>query len=296
MIERSVPRGEKVFSFDRIPEVWTTREILAAYTGARNEALRDMLWTALNPWMFPGRSLAFRLELRRLPRLRAIPAAASNGTLRGVSEFTERSLLTVRIKRDLRREAAWALVASGVRYLLVSPSTFGANDFYDHSGAWGIELVGASEGTLLYFLNPAGAHPADSAVLPRDPVPPGRYDDPDPRITLNAAWTRDRQFPDASQHTISYSNIPGASASLAFHGQAITYVYTRASNRGIAEVFIDGARMERRDLYSPRTLWRSQSRYEGLGTGEHVIEVRVTGERNPLASDSFVDIDGLVVE
>jgi hypothetical protein len=297
MIERLVPPGEKVFSFERIPEAWTTREILAAYTGARNEALRDMLWAALNPWMFPERALAPRFEPRRLWRLRAIRAPASSGTMRSVSEFSERSFSTVRITGDLRRKAARALVARGIRYLLVSPGTFGANDFYDHSSAWGIELVGASEGTLLYFLNPAeGRPPADSAAVPRDPVPPGRYDDADPRIALNAAWTRDTQFPDADQHTVSYSNIPGASASLAFHGNAITYMYTRASNRGIAEVWIDGVREDRLDLYSLRTVWRSQSRYDGLGAGEHIIEIRVTGERDPRATDCFVDLDGLAVE
>jgi hypothetical protein len=209
----------------------------------------------------------------------------------------QRSFSTVRITGDLRREAVQALVARGIHYLLVSPGTFGANDFHDHSSAWGIELLGESGGTRLYSLKPAEAGLAtDPESEPRAVVPPGRYDDPDPRINLNAAWTRDTQFPDASQHTVSYSNIPGASASLAFRGNAITYVYTRASNRGIAEVFIDGARKDRLDLYSPRTVWRSQSRYEGLGAGEHVIEIRVTGERNPLASDCFADIDGLVVE
>jgi hypothetical protein len=388
MIEREVPRGEKVFSFEQIPEAWTTREILPAYTAAQNDDLRDMLWTALNPSMFPERALAFRFEPRQLRRLRAIQTSGSSGAMWSVSEFqmfargepvlpdgnwrlsgdpnpwdvrlafdgrpvtrwrswegatpgmfidvdfgklvvidearllttpdagrpqvdlrgmdasgewcelsAQRSFSTVRITGDLRREAVQALVARGIHYLLVSPGTFGANDFHDHPSAWGIVLVGESGGTRLYSLKPAEAGlAADPEAEPRAVVPPGRYDDPDPRINLNAAWTRDTQFPDASQHTVSYSNIPGASVSLAFEGNAITYVYTRASNRGIAEVFIDGARKDRLDLYSPRTVWRSQSRYEGLGAGEHVIEIRVTGERNPLARDCFADIDGLVVE
>jgi hypothetical protein len=268
MIEWEVPRGEKVFSFEQIPEAWTTREILPAYTSAQNDDLRDMLWNALNPSMLPEQALALRFKSQQL-----------------------------RITGDLRRGAVRALVVRGIRYLLVSPGAFGANDFYDHSSAWGIELVGESGGTRLYDLNPAEAgRAADPGAKPRAVVPPGQYDDPDPRITLNAAWTRDTQFPDADRHTVSYSNIPGASASLAFLGSTITYVYTRALNRGIAEVFIDGAPKDRLDLYSARTVWRSQSRYEGLGAGEHVIEIRVTGERSPRASDCFVDLDGLVVE
>ena len=160
-----------------------------------------------------------------------------------------------------------------------------------------MEVVGGSDGTLLYAVRPTDSSlPDATAAVPWATVPPGRYDDSDARITLNAAWTRDTQFPDADQHTVSYSNIPGASASLLFHGQAITYVYTRASNRGIAEVWIDGVRRDRPDLYSPRTIWRSQSRYQGLGDADHTIEIRVTGERNPRANNCFVDLDGLVVE
>ena len=297
MIERLVPRGEKVFSFEQIPAAWTTREILAASVGAQNQALRDAIWTALNPLTFPEHAAAFRFQTRRLPRLRAIPAAGSSGTLRTVSEFTQRSFSTARITSDFRRKAIESLVARGIHYLLIAPGAFGANEFYDHSGAWGMEVVGGSDGTLLYALRPTDSSLADAtdAVLWAT-VPPGRYDDGDARITLNAAWTRDTQFPDADQHTVSYSNIPGASASLLFHGRAITYVYTRASNRGIAEVWIDGVRRDRPDLYSPVTIWRSQSRYEGLGFGDHTIEIRVTGERNPRANNCFVDLDGLVVE
>ena len=209
-----------------------------------------------------------------------------------------RSQEVFRTPEDLRSAAVRTLVARGIHYLLVSPGALGASDFQRHPNAWGIELLGEAAGTLLYALKPgkAGAPAADAVEAPRAAVPPGRYDDPDDSIDLNAAWTRDVQFPDADRHTLTYSNIPGASASLRFRGAAVTYVYTRAFNRGIAEVLIDGRSRDRRDLYSARTAWRVRTRYEGLGAGEHVIEIRVTGARNPRASDCFVDLDELVVE
>jgi hypothetical protein len=40
----------------------------------------------------------------------------------------------------------------------------------------------------------------------------------------------------------------------------------------------------------------SRTRYECLGEGTHVIQIRVTGARNPRACDSFVDLDALIVE
>jgi hypothetical protein len=115
-------------------------------------------------------------------------------------------------------------------------------------------------------------------------------------MLLRAAWTRDSQFQDAYHHTLTYSNIPGASVSLASTGNAITYVYTRARNRGIAEVLVDGLLKDRVDLYAPDTAWASRTRYDSLGPGTHVIQIRVTGEKNPRASDCFVDLDALIVE
>ncbi len=136
----------------------------------------------------------------------------------------------------------------------------------------------------------------DTIACRRPVAAAGTYDDPDSRVCLQAAWTRDAQFQEAVQHTLTYSNIPGASATFAFHGKAITYVFTRASNRGIADVFVDGKLKDRVDLYSPETKWKSRTRYECAGGGAHVIQIRISGERNARACDSFVDLDALIVE
>ena len=389
IIEREVPPGEKVFSFEQIPAAWTTREILPAYTGAQNEVLSDTLSSALNLESVPLTEQVLRFEPRQLRRLRAIQTGQAKKEMWSVNEFhvfsqgvpllpapnwrlsanpnpwdaalafdnstvtrwrswdrarpgmyievdfgapllvdevrlvtapdaaqtqvdlrgmdargdwcplnVQRSASSLRAGDNLRLASVRALAARGIHYLLVTPGAFGANDFNDNSGAWGIQLLGESGGRRLYALKPAdAAHPAlDPVATPRTAVPPGTYDDPDSRICLHAAWTRDTQFPDADRHTLTYSNIPGASASLAFHGTAITYVHTRASNRGIAEVCIDGRLMDRADHYSPNTIWRSRTRYECLGAGAHVIQIRVTGERNAQACDSFVDVDALIVE
>jgi hypothetical protein len=389
MIEREVPPGEKVFSFEQIPAAWTTREILAAYTGAQNEVLSDTLSTALSLESVPVPAEVFRFEPRQVRRLRAVQTARPTSGMWSVNEFqifsrgiplphdgswrlsanpnpwdvqlafdnsavtrwrswdraqpgmfievdfgepvlidevrlvaapdtarTEVDLqsmnargewcpLTVRrstssysVQDNLRQASIRAVAARGIHYLLVTPGAFGANDFNDNPAAWGIELLAESGGRRLYVLKPAeaGDPPPDPVAGSRPSAPPGRYDDSDSRICLNAAWTRDTQFQDADRHTLTYSNLAGASASFAFHGNAITYVHTRASNRGIAEVFVDGRLKERADLYSPNTEWRSRTRYECLGDGAHVIQIRVSGARNPRACDSFVDLDALIVE
>jgi hypothetical protein len=388
MIEREVPPGEKVFSFEQIPEAWTTREIFAAYTGAQNEVLSDILSAALNPALLPSQAQVFCFEPRQWQRLRVVQTAQPNGQMWSVSEFqifargvplrpdgnwhlsadpnpwdvplafdnsavtrwrswdharpgmfievdfgkprfidevrlvttrdaaqtqmdlrgmdalgewrtltARRSMSSLGSRDNLRQASVRALVARGFRYLLVTPGAFGANDFNDYSSKWGMELLGASGGSRLYVLKPTEiGDPLDPVAIPRAAVPPGTYDDPDSRIVLYAPWMRDTQFPDADQHTLTYSNIPGASASLTFRGNEVTYVHTRAPNRGIAEVFVDGLLKDRADLYSPNTMWRRQTRYKNLGTGVHVIQIRVTGERNSHATDCFIDLDALIVE
>ena len=84
--------------------------------------------------------------------------------------------------------------------------------------------------------------------------------------------------------------------SFAFTGKSVTYVYTRGGNRGIAEIWIDNVLKGRLDLYASRTEWGSQTVYDKLGSGTHVIQIRVTGDRRPQASDCFIDLDSVIVD
>ncbi len=389
MIEREVPPGETVFSFDAVPEAWTTRQILIGYYSAENEALSDVFLTAMLPGFCPEHALDYRFPPRRLKRLRAIQRGSDAGPWR-VSEFRifsrntpvlpdaswrvhadpnpwdarfafDNSLVTrwqswqaaapgmflevdfpepkpidqvrlqavtaaprsrielqgmdadgrwhvlpaqpytssIPVTENLRTAAVQTLLHRGIRYLLVSPGVLGANEFHGNAAAWGIQQIAESGGTRLYRLHPGDSGsppPAPAASASQAVVPAGTYDDADPRIALHAPWAQDTQFPEPYRHTVTYSNIPGASISLAFTGDSMTYVYTRAHNRGIAEVWIDGRLKDRLDLYAPDTEWERRTTYGALGPGTHVFCIRVTGQRSPQASDSFVDLDALVVK
>jgi hypothetical protein len=73
-------------------------------------------------------------------------------------------------------------------------------------------------------------------------------------------------------------------------------VFTRAPNRGIAEIVIDGERKSTVDLYSPTVEWQSKAEYCCLAKGRHTIEVRVTGKRSKDATVANVDLDSFVVD
>ena len=66
----------------------------------------------------------------------------------------------------------------------------------------------------------------------------------------------------------------------------MTYVYTKAPNRGSAAVMIDGIARPNLALRSATVEWQKQTVYAGLGEGRHEIEIRVV--------DGYVDIDALL--
>jgi len=127
-------------------------------------------------------------------------------------------------------------------------------------------------------------------------VPAGSYDDLDPGIQYAGSWLHDRQFAEAAGHSITYSKRAGDTAQLAFSGASIEYVYTKAANRGIAELWIDRKLLARVDLYSEKTQWRQSTAIGGLEPGPHTLEVRVSGRKNAKSADYFVDLDQFVVK
>ena len=123
----------------------------------------------------------------------------------------------------------------------------------------------------------------------------GNYDDTDGAIVLRGEWEHGDRFEGAYGQTVAYTDTPGAEIVFAFQGSAVSYVFTKAPNRGIASVSIDGIPKGQYDLYSAGIHWQSRLTFDGLGPGRHVLEVRVTGERRRAAQGAFVDLDALEV-
>jgi len=127
-------------------------------------------------------------------------------------------------------------------------------------------------------------------------VASGRYDDGDRRVEYKGKWWSDHQFPQSSGQSITYSDKPGDTFRISFTGSAVTYVFTKALNRGIAEVKIDGGAAVRINQYSGPTQWQEKQRFAGLSPGAHTMEVRVSGDKDPASGGLFVDLDAFEVE
>jgi hypothetical protein len=126
-------------------------------------------------------------------------------------------------------------------------------------------------------------------------VQAGIYDDFDPAIAFQGPWIRDRVWPQTHAHTVTYSNVPGSEIQFAFQGDTLTYTYTKAPNRGRADVSIDGARKATLDLYSAIAQWQSSTVFRDLGVGRHLAVITVRPDKNPKSSDRWVDVDAFEV-
>jgi hypothetical protein len=125
---------------------------------------------------------------------------------------------------------------------------------------------------------------------------PGLYDDRSPLIEYAGDWYLDDGFREAAQDTLTYTDRPGRAFEFRFEGTRITWVFTRAFNRGKARVFLDGTEAAVLDLYTPVTAWQQRRTFEARGPGPHLLRVEVLAEKNPASTGTTVDIDLLIVD
>jgi polysaccharide lyase-like protein len=99
--------------------------------------------------------------------------------------------------------------------------------------------------------------------------------------------------------TIRASNEPGASATFAFTGTAVTWMGTRCNICGVATVSIDGgepatvdtAGPNATDAIAPEPVFSAS----GLAPGAHTMRITLTGTHLAGSADSYVAVDGFWV-
>jgi hypothetical protein len=126
--------------------------------------------------------------------------------------------------------------------------------------------------------------------------PPGKNNEEDTRLTYLGRWDPGRGFEDSFGKTVSFSNDKTAEIRFEFQGSAFVYGFSKAFNRGRAQIWIDGKLVGDLDQYSPDVRWQSEQRIAAQQPGRHFVSIRVTGEKNPNAKDAFVDLDFFIVE
>jgi hypothetical protein len=148
------------------------------------------------------------------------------------------------------------------------------------------ECVGQTDATL-------------GQLVKEEPPPtslPGWYDDLSTNLDFHGDWVRSRNFTGPYLHTTSYSDTPGSEVDFAFTGRSLTYLFTRAPNRGVAEVLIDGKLAATVDQWARGIAWQSRETLCCFAPGRHEVTIRVSGLKRAEAEGRFIDVDALVVE
>ncbi|HZI45222.1 MAG TPA: Calx-beta domain-containing protein, partial [Ilumatobacter sp.] len=115
-------------------------------------------------------------------------------------------------------------------------------------------------------------------------------------VVQSGAWTsvsNTNHYGGSVRHT----SVAGRKQSLTAVMTDVALVSTRASDRGMAKIFIDGIERATIDLYSASTQYRRvvyQFSFAGPAAS-HTVELRVLGTRNAASTGARVDFDAFLV-
>ena len=114
-------------------------------------------------------------------------------------------------------------------------------------------------------------------------------------VTYAGAWA-DEALTSAFGGSTRYTPEPGATASYAFgDGTDVAWAAQKGPDRGKAEVWIDGARVQTVDLYATTEQPRRVVFRAPLGSaGPHTLQVKVLGTKRTASTDTRVDVDVFV--
>jgi len=118
-----------------------------------------------------------------------------------------------------------------------------------------------------------------------------RYDSSNEFLAYDGTWSL---FNDslAIGKSLTLSNTPLSSASLAFTGKGVSWIGRRAQNAGIASIFVDGVFQKYVNLYAPTTELEALLFFKkNLPHGEHTITILVTGKKDPSSTGATVFVD-----
>lgn len=103
-------------------------------------------------------------------------------------------------------------------------------------------------------------------------------------------------YAEVSGGTLMVTPYAGDYFSYTFAGESVVVISTRHWNYGIMEVYLDGELRAQVDLYADRILTGQEVfAASGLGPGAHNLKLVCTGNKNPSAFFTFIDLEALVV-
>lgn len=138
----------------------------------------------------------------------------------------------------------------------------------------------------------AQLHAVKSAVKDVPPVTPITADDP--ALTYTGSWSTSGIGSGYYNNTGHYTTTANNSAQFIFNGTSISWYGVKGADHGKADVYIDGILDGTVDTYSStRSVQALLYSKSGLSSGTHTFKIVVRSDRNPSASNNYVEVDDL---
>lgn len=115
------------------------------------------------------------------------------------------------------------------------------------------------------------------------------YDDTHSNWVYTGTWASTSIWSEAYNSTLHYTSTMGDYAELAFTGMKFTLIFTKDSNRGLLDVYVDGNKLTTLDVYSPSLIFQQTYTSPTLTNGSHTVRLVHAGGR------PYMDIDALQV-
>jgi len=184
-----------------------------------------------------------------------------------------------------------AIAVDGVGNAYVAGYTYSA-DFPTTVGSYDTAYGSGSDDTFMVRIDPA-----PTAIVTIDDGAQGGANVSQFNYTGN--WIHCATPPSGANCDPSYYNSTNSAdntandyLTLPFYGTGVTYYATKASNRGIAAVSIDGGAETTVDLYAAAQQGNAPVYVSPpLASGFHTLKIRVTGTANSSANNTYVTVD-----
>ena len=122
-----------------------------------------------------------------------------------------------------------------------------------------------------------------------------RYQQNDTHFTYMGPWSG-AWTPVASSGSFRYVNAPGSAVNVTFDGTYLAWVAKKSKTSGKAWVRVDSDAPVLVDLYSPNNEYKKRVWNTGLLTdGPHSVSIYWTGQKNPAATGTYVNVDAFDV-
>jgi hypothetical protein len=123
-----------------------------------------------------------------------------------------------------------------------------------------------------------------------------RFEQNEWAVSYTGDWVLNNNKP-WSEGTSMAAYYPDLTATLKFVGTGVSWIGFRAARTGIAQVYVDGVRYPDVDCYVPSGEGWQDTVFSvaGLAPGAHTLQIKVTGEKNPNATNAYIVVDAFDV-